>query len=99
MVAMVAKAFVTRAIALLLIVSLLSVSQTTHDSACSDGDGSLVSLRFVLSVRGVQFLIFMVMLQEDFEASLATRSILAFAGLEMFSLITVHRQGALTSNM
>ena len=41
--AMVAKALVTRAVALLLIVPLLSV-QATHDSACSVGDGSLMSL-------------------------------------------------------
>ena len=48
--AMVAEAFVTRAIVLLLIVPLLSVLQATHDSACSDGDGSLLSLGFVLNV-------------------------------------------------
>ena len=40
---MVAKAFVTKAIALLLIVPLLRV-EATHDSACSVGDGSLMSL-------------------------------------------------------
>ena len=41
--AMVAKAFATRAVAFFLIVPLLSV-QATHDSTCSVGDGSLMSL-------------------------------------------------------
>ena len=76
---MATKALVTGAIALLLIVPLLSVPQATNDSACSDGDGSLMSLGVFSVYEACIFMIFMAMFRgHDFEASL-----FGFAGLGM----------------